>query len=181
MLADFADDLRKKPMRWALWPRPLSANSAGAASNRQREGFYRSITPAQGFECACRGGAVYVRFNPDRVAKNDIDRSYRDGHRDGYKQAMEDLSRVIEHSFQYARSELRAAMNKEPVDNPMGGVVGSQQTNAKLNESDVICIRRDYSNGISQSALAGQYGVSVCTISDVVNRKRFAHVPEVTS
>lgn len=179
VLADFADDLRENPMHWALWPRPITGSTAAQVSNRQREGFYRSITPAKGFECAYRSGTVYVRFNPERVAESDIDRSYKDGHRDGYKQAMEDLSRIVEHSFQYARTELRAAMGKEPIDNPMGSALGSRHPNAKLNEADVVRIRSDYSKGITQSALARRYGVSISTISDAVNRKRFAHVPEV--
>ncbi len=55
---------------------------------------------------------------------------------------------------------------------------GSSHGNAKLDESDVIEIRRRYtSTGITQAELGREYGVDRTTISLIVRRKKWAHLP----
>lgn len=54
---------------------------------------------------------------------------------------------------------------------------GSKNPAAKLSESDVLKIRKEYSlGGIGQIALGVKYGVSQAVISDVLLRKRWKHI-----
>jgi hypothetical protein len=69
---------------------------------------------------------------------------------------------------------VRKKRNSKPPRNPH--VVGSIHPFAKLNESQVVEIRRLYVSGNTQQFLAEIYGVARQTISKVVNNKRFAHV-----
>lgn len=56
-------------------------------------------------------------------------------------------------------------------------VRGSAQTNAKLTEKQVREIRKRYAaGGISQYALADEYGVSQPTIKDLICRRFWKHV-----
>jgi len=64
--------------------------------------------------------------------------------------------------------------NSKPPRNPH--IVGSVHSLAKLNESQVVEMRRLYACGKTQQSLAEIYGVARQTISKVVNNKRFAHV-----
>lgn len=69
---------------------------------------------------------------------------------------------------------VRKKRNSKPPRNPH--VVGSIHPLAKLNESQVVEIRRLYASGKTQQSLAEIYGVVRQTISKVINNKRFAHV-----
>lgn len=54
---------------------------------------------------------------------------------------------------------------------------GSKHHNAKLNEGDVLEMRRLYqSNTFSQSKLAGQFGVSITTVNHILNRKTWKQI-----
>lgn len=58
---------------------------------------------------------------------------------------------------------------------------GSANYRAKLTESDVVKIRQAYaSGGIFQKALANQFGVDQSIISEIITRKRWAHVGEAS-
>ena len=60
---------------------------------------------------------------------------------------------------------------------PLRKMHGSANKNAKLTEDVVREIRRRYAQGgISQQALADEYGVSQSKISDAIHRKTWAHV-----
>lgn len=54
--------------------------------------------------------------------------------------------------------------------------VGSQLSQSLLTEEKVQEIRKLHEQGYAQSAIAGQYGVSIATISNVVRRKGWTHV-----
>jgi len=64
--------------------------------------------------------------------------------------------------------------NSPPPRNPH--VVGSVHPLAKMNEQQVVEIRKLYAQGWTQQSLAVKYGVARQTISKVVNNKRFKHV-----
>jgi DNA-binding transcriptional regulator YiaG len=51
---------------------------------------------------------------------------------------------------------------------------GQKVNHAKLTEQDVLEIRAI--NGMSQQAIADQYGVSQNAIGHIVNRKTWAHI-----
>ena len=60
---------------------------------------------------------------------------------------------------------------------PLRKMHGSANKNAKLTEDVVREIRRRYAQGgVSQQALADEYGVSQSKISDAIHRKTWAHV-----
>jgi hypothetical protein len=46
----------------------------------------------------------------------------------------------------------------------------------KLTEDDVRAIRRRYSSGERGRALAREFAVNPATISEIVNRRKWAHV-----
>lgn len=69
---------------------------------------------------------------------------------------------------------VRKKRNSKPPRNPH--VIGSVHPLAKLNEEQVIEIRRLYLQGIGQKELGETYGVARQTISKIVNRQRFKHV-----
>ena len=69
---------------------------------------------------------------------------------------------------------VRKKRNSPPPRNPH--VVGSVHPGAKLNEDQVLEIRKLYEQGWTQLALGSKYGVVRQTISKVVNHKRFKHV-----
>lgn len=48
---------------------------------------------------------------------------------------------------------------------------------AKLAEADVLAIRAAHADGLSCYALARQYGVTPPTISNIVSRKSWRHIP----
>ena len=53
---------------------------------------------------------------------------------------------------------------------------GESNPQAKLTESEVILIRRLVEFGIPQSVIAKASGVSSCTVSDIILRKRWNNV-----
>jgi hypothetical protein len=54
---------------------------------------------------------------------------------------------------------------------------GSKASKAKLTEADVIAIRQRYAaGGITQTMLAGEYGIDTSSISDIVRRESWRHV-----
>ena len=57
---------------------------------------------------------------------------------------------------------------------------GSDHINSKLNEADVISIRKRYAaGGITQRKLGEEYGVHQVTIFDIVSGKTWNHIEEV--
>lgn len=56
------------------------------------------------------------------------------------------------------------------------GQQGSLGNNAKLTEDDVITIRHRIMRGEKQVTLAGEFGVSAPTITDIKNRKSWRHL-----
>lgn len=62
----------------------------------------------------------------------------------------------------------------------LGHRLGEKNWCAKLNEKQVIRIRREYSNGgVTHLDLARKYRVSKSSIRAVVNRKTWRHIPKV--
>ncbi len=60
---------------------------------------------------------------------------------------------------------------------PERALKGSQNSNAKLTEKDVLVIRTRYAaGGITQPALAVEYGVSAPVITNIINRKSWRHI-----
>ena len=53
---------------------------------------------------------------------------------------------------------------------------GELCSNAKLKEADVLAIRQLYKNGMSQRAIAKEYGVGQQLVSLIVSRKRWSHI-----
>lgn len=53
---------------------------------------------------------------------------------------------------------------------------GESATGGRLREMDVVEIRKRHSDGESMSSLAPEYGVSVQTVSAIVNRRTWRHV-----
>lgn len=53
---------------------------------------------------------------------------------------------------------------------------GEIDKQSKLRESDIIEIRKLYSNGVKQADLAKQFNVGSAQISRIITRKRWAHV-----
>lgn len=55
---------------------------------------------------------------------------------------------------------------------------GIRKVNEKLTEGDVRAIRK-LKGQMSYAAIAKQYGLSSSMVSDIINRKRKAHVPDL--
>ena len=108
VLIDYAEALRSRPMTWAVWPRPVTFQTARSTSDRMRDGFYRHLLPNEGFESVVRDPLVYVRFNPDRVTDSRT-LAFREGYAAGHKRGIQDLSGIIERAFMSAREEIREA------------------------------------------------------------------------
>ncbi len=53
---------------------------------------------------------------------------------------------------------------------------GERNGNAKLTSADVRFIRRRYSSGVTQQALADRFGLDQTTVSDIVRRQLWKHV-----
>ena len=53
---------------------------------------------------------------------------------------------------------------------------GERMGSAKLRTEQVVEIRKQHSEGISQASLAGKYGVGRTTISQIVSRRTWTHV-----
>lgn len=72
----------------------------------------------------------------------------------------------------------RGAVKKgQPLPWTAGGAHGTDYSNAKLNDAAVREIRGRYrAGGVTQSALAAEYGVHQSIVSEVVNGKGWAHV-----
>lgn len=86
-----------------------------------------------------------------------------------------------------ARAEALAGANKVP-RRPVGAAHwtqmypelakrGEEHAKAKLNEDQVLEIRRQYVNGRSYRTLAREFGVSGTTICAIVKRRSWKHVP----
>jgi hypothetical protein len=54
---------------------------------------------------------------------------------------------------------------------------GQNASGAKLTEDDVRSIRLRHEQGISNSAMAREYGLNQCSISSIVNRRTWVHIP----
>ncbi|AOE44857.1 hypothetical protein BI084_gp45 [Gordonia phage Terapin] len=62
-LAAFAEELKKKPMCWAEWPREFpTSNAAGSARSNIRAGRYVSFRPPEHFETHARKRKLFVRY-----------------------------------------------------------------------------------------------------------------------
>jgi hypothetical protein len=57
-----------------------------------------------------------------------------------------------------------------------GGHYGATHPQAILSEKDILTIRAKYASGISQRALAREYGVARTTISSIVIRRSWRHI-----
>jgi hypothetical protein len=57
------------------------------------------------------------------------------------------------------------------------GSPGQAHPGAKLNESAVMEIRRQWARNVSQSEMARQFGVSQNTVWAIVHRRSWAHLP----
>lgn len=93
-LHDHADQLKRNPMRWAVYPRPLkSAGSATRTASAIREGTFAAYSPKLGFQAASRQGVCYVRYNPDAISPHKV--SWSEGYEKGRKDAMNEVSTAI--------------------------------------------------------------------------------------
>lgn len=54
--------------------------------------------------------------------------------------------------------------------------VGERNNRSKLKETDVLAIREDAGNGVSQYLLAKRYSVTQTQISSIVRRKAWRHI-----
>ena len=69
------------------------------------------------------------------------------------------------------------ADNNADMASKMRSTIGSRNPSAKLNEAQVSSLRGELlAPGVSQKELATKYGVSMSTISNIKNGKRWAHV-----
>ena len=64
------------------------------------------------------------------------------------------------------------------VGNPDGKGIkrGAGSPNAKVTEGDVVAIRAERERGVPVAALSERYGVSRSLVSEIANRKAWAHV-----
>ncbi|AWY06148.1 hypothetical protein PBI_SUZY_43 [Gordonia phage Suzy] len=70
-LAAFAEDLKKKPMCWAEWPREFpSASVAGSTRSNIRRGSYTSFRPPEHFETHTRKRKLFVRYVGEKGAES---------------------------------------------------------------------------------------------------------------
>jgi DNA invertase Pin-like site-specific DNA recombinase len=53
---------------------------------------------------------------------------------------------------------------------------GEQRYNAKLTEDEVLAIRAAAEMGVSQKAIAAQYGIGQPSVSRIIRRKKWSHV-----
>lgn len=101
-----------------------------------------------------RGDSHYARTNPEKLARGD--RNGRRLHPDRYP--------VGDKHPSHLRPERRPR--------------GEQNTKAKLTEAQVIAMRQRYdAGGVSLGALAREHGMDKSTISDIVKRKTWKHLP----
>jgi len=77
-----------------------------------------------------------------------------------------------------AKISLRELRKTHPVEHHRkGGLPGRRNPAAKLAEPDVLEIRKLYAKGARQVELAESFGVTQSTISLIVLRKKWRHVP----
>lgn len=75
------------------------------------------------------------------------------------------------------RSEnLKHAFNLGLATSPFSGRSGSKHFLAKLNESDVLSIRKKFSEGVPYRLIAEQFGVSKHTVWDITKRRTWTHI-----
>jgi hypothetical protein len=66
LVREFAAALQQKPGVWAVYPLPLSVNSARAYANSIKKGLATSpVALREGFGAATRAGVLYVRYIGD--------------------------------------------------------------------------------------------------------------------
>ncbi|UVK63851.1 hypothetical protein SEA_LILYPAD_47 [Gordonia phage LilyPad] len=66
-LAAFAEQLKKKPMHWAPWPKEFAnPNAAGSTRSNLKRGRHVSFRPPEHFEAHTRGNKLFVRYIGDR-------------------------------------------------------------------------------------------------------------------
>lgn len=85
-LHDHAAQLREHPMRWAKYPRDVTAAAAARTAQAIRDNTLAAYSPLDGFESCHRGGVCFIRYNPDRADPNKA--AYREGYIQGLKDAM---------------------------------------------------------------------------------------------
>ena len=54
---------------------------------------------------------------------------------------------------------------------------GIRNTQSKISEADVAEIRRLFASGVYQRIIGKRFGLAQCTISEIVHRKIWAHIP----
>lgn len=75
------------------------------------------------------------------------------------------------------RAENEQDKKRDGTFNHGGSPRGEANQNARLTESDIRAIRRYYAQGMTQTAIAAEYPVSQATVSAIVNRKTWTHLP----
>lgn len=53
---------------------------------------------------------------------------------------------------------------------------GEKNPNSKLSTSEVLWIRQEYAKGAKPTALAKEFGVTQCNISNIVARRIWRHI-----
>ena len=105
---------------------------------------------------------VAEAFCPNPDGKDEI--NHRDGNKENNR--ADNLEWVT-----------RSENEQHAYDNNLINVLkGSKKPMAKLDEQDVLNIRKEYAEGCIQNELAEKYGVARQTISSIVNRKAWKHV-----
>ena len=80
-----------------------------------------------------------------------------------------------DHLYITSRSDLTQELYKTGRMKP-ANQKGANNPNSKLTEDDVRAIRQKKVEGVTHSVLAEEYGVTKTTISQIYNRKLWAHV-----
>jgi hypothetical protein len=86
-LYEHAAELVRYPMRWARYPRHLSARQAKIVADRIGAGTVGAYNREMGFEAVLRSGEIYVRHNPAYV--NPARVAFYDGYHKGVRETIE--------------------------------------------------------------------------------------------
>lgn len=144
--------------RGGCFVRKQIVNDNGYATITMQVGYFKKRMKVHRLVAAAFIGPIPEKMDVNHIDGNKLNNCVEN---------LEYLTRSDNH-----RHAFKLGLSKSPFT----GRKGETTFRAKLRDSDVETLRKDYASGISRRSLADRYGISYYTVWDITMRHSWTHI-----